>query len=242
LAITLSSVPCSASHLAAVRPDLVDAGHVVDAVAHQREVVDDLVGAHAELRHHAGFVERVVAHRVEQRHLGAHQLCEILVARGDQHGHARRAGLARERADHVVGLDAGNAQHRDAQRLDQLDHRLDLLPHLVRHRWAVGLVLRIQRVAERGARGVEHERGVARLLLQRGAQHADDAVQRAGGKPVGRGERRQRVERAVQVRRPIDQDQARHRRPPRANEEASLRGRRGPARTVNADARWAHVP
>ena len=48
-----------------LRTDLRHAGNVVDGVAGEREQVEHLVGAHAELREHAGLVERLVAHRVD---------------------------------------------------------------------------------------------------------------------------------------------------------------------------------
>ena len=51
-----------------LRPDLVHARDVVHAVADQREVVDDLVGPHAELGRHAGLVEGLVGHGVDHRH------------------------------------------------------------------------------------------------------------------------------------------------------------------------------
>ena len=50
-ATTLSSVPyCVQPLRRGLRPDLRHAGHVVDGVAGQREQVEHLVGAHAELR------------------------------------------------------------------------------------------------------------------------------------------------------------------------------------------------
>ena len=109
-AITPSSEPCSAIHFAAVfGPDLVDAGHVVDRVADQRQVVDDALGRHAELGQHAGDVERLVAHRVDQRHVARRRAAP---------GPCRRwrsttlkpplAAMHARRADRVVGLDAGH--------------------------------------------------------------------------------------------------------------------------------------
>jgi hypothetical protein len=99
-----------------LRADLVDAGHVVDAVADQGQEIDDLVGTHAELRQHAVGVEPLAAHGVHQRHLLVDQLRQVLVAGGDDGAHAVRLRLARQRADHVVGLDALDLQHRPAER------------------------------------------------------------------------------------------------------------------------------
>jgi hypothetical protein len=48
------SVPCSVSHFTAVfGPTLAYAGHVVDRVADQGQVIDDALGRHTELALHA---------------------------------------------------------------------------------------------------------------------------------------------------------------------------------------------
>ncbi len=109
-----------------LRAALLDAGHVVDGVADQREIVDDALGRHAELGDHAFAVEQFVAHGIDQRDPLRHQLGEILVAGRDHHLHAARLGGMRERADHVVGLDALDHQQRPAERAHRLVDRLDL--------------------------------------------------------------------------------------------------------------------
>ena len=64
--------------------DAGHAGHVVGAVAHQSQDVDDLVGLDAEFGDHCldadGFVVVGGAARVEQLDAGAHQLHEVLVS------------------------------------------------------------------------------------------------------------------------------------------------------------------
>jgi hypothetical protein len=90
--------------------DLVDAGDVVDAIADQRQVIDDALGGNAELGEHAGFVEHLVAHRVDQLHMRTDQLRQILVAGRHHHGDALRRRLLRQRADDVVRLDPVDAQ------------------------------------------------------------------------------------------------------------------------------------
>src|SRR5690606_22421541 len=187
---------------------------VVDGVAHQRQQVDDARGRHAELGDdRLVAVQLAAAHGVDQLDAAAagerlHQLCEVLVACGDGDVAALARRLQRQGADDVVGLDPGDAQHREAERLHDVAHRLDLRAQVVGHRRAVGLVLGIQVVAEGLAGGVEHEGGAVRLLLERGAQHVDHPEQRAGGLAGGVGQRRQRVEGAVQVGRAVDQDEA----------------------------------
>ena len=191
-------------------PALVDAGHVVDAVAHQGQQVDYLVGAHAELFHHPGFVGDAAGHGVGERDARAHQLGEVLVAGGNGDRDAVGLGLQGQGADDVVALDAGDPQDRETQGLDDLHHRFDLGAQLVGHGRAVGLVLGVHFVPEGRAGGVHHDGGEVRVFLQRGAQHVDDAEQGAGGRAVGRGQRRQGVEGAVEVGRSVDEDEAGH--------------------------------
>ena len=81
-AMMLSSEPYCASHFAAVfGPDLRHARHVVDGVAGERQQIEHLVRAHVELREHAGLVERLVAHRVDELDAGTHELRQVLVRR-----------------------------------------------------------------------------------------------------------------------------------------------------------------
>ena len=188
-------------------PAFGHARDVVDAVAHQRQHVDDLVGADAELVHHRRFaVHAAAAHRVDQGDAGPHELGEILVAGGNGDVDARLAALHRQGADHIVGLDARHAQDRKPQCLDDGAHRLDLGPQIVRHRRPVGLVVGVEIVAERAARRVDHEGRVIGRLLERRTQHVDHAEERARRLAVGVGQRRQRMEGAVEVGGTVDQD------------------------------------
>ncbi len=139
-----------------LRSDAWHARNVVRGVADQRQVVDDLLGRHVELLLHASAVERRVAHRVDERDVLVDELRHVLVAGRDHRLLAGGRRLACERADHVVGLDALDAQQRHAQRLDGFEQRRDLRAQVVRHRRAVRLVLGEQVVAEGLARRVEH--------------------------------------------------------------------------------------
>ncbi len=182
------------------------ARHVVDGIAGKRKEIDDLVRSHAEFFHYPGAVHECVAHGVDQRHLRAHQLSQILVAGGDQHLEAQCVRLHGQRADHVIGFHPGYAQNRKTERADDRQHRLDLRAQIVRHRWAVCLVLVIKGVAEGRAGGVADKRQIVRPGLQRGAQHIDHAKQRTGRLAVGVGQRRQRMKRAIQVRGTVDEN------------------------------------
>ena len=193
-----------------LRSDLGHAGHVVDRVADQGQVVDDALGAHAELGQHAGLVERLVRHRVDQRDLRGDQLRQVLVAGGDDHPVAAGRGHPRQRADGVVGLDAGHLQHRPAQQPHHLVDRRDLRAQVVGHRRAVRLVLGIDLVAEGRALGVEDaDRVLAGDVLGDAAQHRHEAVDRAGGLAVGAAQVGHGVVGAVEIARAVDQQHRR---------------------------------
>ncbi len=190
-----------------LRADLRHARDVVRGVAHQREVIDDLLRIDIELDLDAGAIERRAGHGVHQRDAVVHQLGHVLVARRDHDAQPFARGALGERADHVVGLDALDSQQRQAERLDRLDQRAGLCLEVVRHRRPVRLVLGEQIVAEGAARRVENDRDERRLefLLQLG-QHVEHAEHRPGRLTPGVRERRQCVEGPVQVRRAVHQD------------------------------------
>ena len=146
-----------------LRADLGHARHVVDAVAHQRQVIDDARGRHAELGQHAGLVEQLVRHGIDEPHLRVHELGQILVAGGNQHGNAGGGGLPRQGADDVVGLDAVDHDERPAQRADARVQRFDLGDEVVGHGRAMRLVFGIPCVAEGLALGVEDHGAVNSL-------------------------------------------------------------------------------
>ena len=70
------------------------------------------------------------------------------------------------------------------------------------------LVFLEQIISERSARRVEHHRhALGRLFLHEFVQHVEYAEDGAGGHALRIGERRQRMERSVQIRGTIDQQQ-----------------------------------
>src|SRR5205085_10153534 len=91
-----------------LRPDLVDAGDVIDLVADQRQVIDDLFRRHAELRLHAGNVELLVGHRVDPERALVDELREVLVAGGDDGAPAACSRLPGQRGGDVGGVDASD--------------------------------------------------------------------------------------------------------------------------------------
>ena len=166
--------------------DLVHAGYTVDLVTGERQIIDDAAGRHAELGEHAGRIEHFIAHGVDQRDAFIDQLCQILVAGGNQAIHASGAGLACQGADDIVGLHARYHDERPAGRTDAGMQWFDLRHQVVGHRGAVGLVVGIPVFAEGLALGVEHHRAVlwltvpGRIVAQQAAQHAEHAVDGAG--------------------------------------------------------------
>ena len=206
-----------------LRADAADAGYVVGRVADEREIVDDLLRENVELHLDADAIEPRVAHGIDELHLGSHELRHILVAGRDQHRETRLGAAQRERADHVIGLDARDAQQRQPHRRHRVEQRLHLCAQVVRHRRAVRLVLLEQFVAE-GAprRGEHHGDTLGRLLFDELVEHVEHAEHRTGGVSLGIGQRRQRVKGAIQIRRAVDED-----------EFARAHGRRG-RRAFNA--------
>ncbi len=182
------------------------ARHVVDGVADEGQVIDDAVRRHAELGQHAGVIQALVAHRVDQHDLVIDELGQILVAGGDDRLHAARGGLHGQRADHVVGLDALDHQDRPAHEAHHFMDRLDLLAQVFRHRRTRSLVLGIQVVAEGLAFGIEHAGNVGgRKVGAQAAQHIDHAVHGAGREAVRAPQVGQCMEGAVEIAGTVDE-------------------------------------
>ncbi len=152
----------------------------------------------------------LVRHRVHPRDALAHELREVLVARGDEGVPAvHPLGVAREGADHVVGLDAVDHDQGPAERADRLEERRDLGGEVLGHRLPRGLVLGVDLVAEGLSLGIEDRGdiigGVVRRELPQHVHHAHD---RARGLARGAAELRHRVEGAIEVARGVDEQQA----------------------------------
>jgi hypothetical protein len=153
----------------------------------------------------------LAVHGVHQRDVLVHQLRQVLVAGGNHAIDAGIAGLAGQRADHVVGLDAGFHQQRPAGGADAFVQGFDLRHQIVRHRRTLRLVIRVPVVAEGLALGVEyHGAKICLIVGFENAQHRQHTADRAGrlaarGTQVG-----QRVEGAVEVGRAVDEQQRGH--------------------------------
>ncbi len=189
-----------------LRPALFDARHVVDGIADQRQIVDDTLGRHAEFSQHAGAIERLVRHRIDEGDMVRHELRQVFVAGRHDHLHAALLCGHAQRADDVVRLDAVDHQERPAERAHRNVDGFDLPRQVFGHRRAVGFVVGIPVVAKRLALGVEHARAILCCnFLAHAPQHIDDPVQRAGGSTVRTAQIRHGMVGPVQITRTVDQ-------------------------------------
>ena len=99
------------------------------------------------------------------------ELEHVQVAGQDRRLEVRGLGLADERRDDVVGLEALHLVDRDAERRDDPPHLGDLLAHLVGHARPRRLVLGEPLVPERRRGQVEGDRHVRRADVLEGPQH-----------------------------------------------------------------------
>ncbi len=189
-----------------LRAHLRYAGNVVRAVADEREVVDDLLGQHVELRLDAGAIELGVEHRVDAGDAVVDELRHVLVARRDHDLEPIGRRAFGERADDVVGFDALDPEQRQTESWNRFDQRLDLGAQIVRHRRPMRLVFLEEFVTESPPRRVEHDRDELRVLvLEELVQHVEHAKHGSGRHArLGR-EWRQGVKGAVEVGRAVYQ-------------------------------------
>ena len=188
-----------------LRAALFDPWNVVGGVADQREIIDDLIGTHTELCLDAAWIERGVGHGVDQGDVRTDQLRQILVAGGYHDVDAVRGRLQGQRADHIVRFHAVDAQDRKTECGNEREHGLDLRAQIIGHRWAMGFVFSKQLVAEGRSAGVGDKRDEVRFRFQRQTHHVDHTKQGAGRLTGAIGERRQRVESAVQIAGTVNQ-------------------------------------
>ena len=181
--------------------DAVDAGDVVDGVAHEGEHVDDLVGAEAGFFHEAGSVEGQVGVDIEERDVGlsarrgdVEELFEVFVL-GD-HADFEVGVLGAEAVDEggedVVGFEAGGGDHGDADFLEEGEAAVDLGHEVVGGLLAVGFVLGVELAAEGGLVAADVERNgdkvglaclqdVGALGLEQLEEHSDEPKGHVGG-------------------------------------------------------------
>ena len=186
-----------------------DAGDVVGGIPGQRLDLHHLVGRDAEFLQHFRLADRLLLDRVEHLHARPDQLHQVLVGGDDGDrpalGH-EGAGIGR---DHVVGLVARLFHLADAERFRCVADQGELRDEFGGRFRAVRLVGGVDVVAEGHPRAVEDHRDMAGgMLRQEGREQAGEAVDGVHMHPIRPGHRRQGVEGAEDVARPVDQDQA----------------------------------
>ena len=175
--------------------DAGHAGHVVHAVADQHLEVDHLLRRDAPFPLQRIAVEDLLLAQVVDLDAVRQELPAVLVVAANEHVQAAGRPGAGERGNHVVGLEALDAQDGQAQGRQHLVDQRDLGTHRIGHRAALGLVGRVDAVAERLARWVKHDDQVARLAVLAQKEHvAGEAEQRVGRQPAGAAHFRDRVE------------------------------------------------
>ena len=192
--------------------DAGDAGDVVARVALEADEVGDQLGRDAVAVDHA---LAVIDLRVRDAPRGGHdphavadELVGVAVAGDDHDRDLALLGLADERGDHVVGLEALDGDVAVAERLDERPERRPLLLEQVGPGGALGLVVGGDLLAARHP-GVPHHDGRHLAVVREDLhEHAGEAEDRVRGAPVrGRDRLREREERAVGERVPVDQEQ-----------------------------------
>ena len=148
----------------------LDAGDVVDRVAHEGHHVGNLLGPHAPALAHLGLVVHDALARAPEHgqhaHARADELQQVLVAGDDDDvevGHGQR--VLDEGGQRVVGLVARHLEDRRPERVEQAADVGQLAREVVRHRRARGLVVGEHRVAERRTRRIQRDAEVVGLLL-----------------------------------------------------------------------------
>ena len=156
-----------------------DARHVVRLVADQRLQVNELLGRQAVLLldRLRGVEDGVAepASACEDGRLLGDTLHDVPVAGDDDRVNALFIALARQGAEHIVGLKALGREDRDVENAHHVLDSLDLLAQIVGHALAMPFVVGVVPVAK-GFAHVEGHRDVLRLhVAQDVEQHGEKA-------------------------------------------------------------------
>jgi hypothetical protein len=188
-----------------LRADERHPGHVVGGIAHEREIVDDLVRADAPLGAELIGAQKRIRAQVEQPHAVREQLPGILVGRGEHAAAPLPRHQAGERGQDVVGLVARHLQARDPHHVEQLPDERNLWHEVGRHLGSVRLVGLEPLVAKRRPGRIECAHEIVGLpFLDDVEQVAGEAVDRGDGRALRRRHLRQRVKQLVDPRKRID--------------------------------------
>ena len=103
-------------------------GYVVNAVSHQREVVDNLFWRYAKFIHDALAVHLGIGHGVDQGHMLGYQLRHVLITRRNHRSAFLLGSHGRIGADDIVCLDTLYTNQGQTHCSDQIVYWLNLLP------------------------------------------------------------------------------------------------------------------
>ena len=192
------------------RADFFHPRHVVNGVAHQRQIIDDAVRWHAEFLGDADDAQFFVGHGVVPKHAVFDQLREVFVAGGNDRIHATHHRVLGERADDIVGFHASHFDAGPAERLGDFADMADLMRQIFRHLFAVGFVFRIDVVAKGFATGIEHAGAIiGGVFFAQFVEHVGHTEDGTGGLAARRTKVRHGVKCAVEITGNIDKQQAR---------------------------------
>ena len=190
------------------------ARNVVDLVAREREQVGDLLWGDAPFRFHLFGAVPLLVHGVVAADSVDHELHQVLVARDDHHFPALGARPAGEGGDHVIRFVAGEADGRDAQRLEDAAHQRELGTEVLGRSATGRLVCGVDLAPLRLRLLVECDREVSGAALANGTQeHGGEAVDGIRRHSLPGGEVGQGMVGAEDGVRTVDQPERRHRRP-----------------------------
>ena len=200
------------------RSDAVNAGNVVDRIAHQREHVADKVGVYAEFFLHLFKIDALILHRIEHVDAGravgaidlADQLHQVLVGGNDGDIPSFALGGAGVGRDQVVCLEALFLDAFEAEGAGGVANQRELRDQVLWRGRAIGFVFGVNVVAKGAARLVENHRqmrGPFRLVEVIGQfpQHGRVTVNRAHRRAFRIGQRGQAMIRPKNVGGTVDE-------------------------------------
>ena len=150
--------------------DSLCAGNVIDRVAQQRHVVDDLFRRHSQNLFDLLFIHDDVALEAagagaQRSHVFSDKLHHVFVVGHDQHFQIVLSCLHRHRSNHVVRFVTLDFEDRQAHRFAQPANKGKLHAHFVRHGLPLRLVFLEKFVAECRSGRVKHNSDIVRLIV-----------------------------------------------------------------------------
>ncbi len=180
--------------------DAGNAGDIVGTISHDRQVVDDLIGPHAEFLENGVGVKELLPGFVPHLNIAVNELQRVLISGDENDAHSFANSAARERGEQIVGLEPGSGDRRKTERLGQFLGDLQLRDQIRVDLDARRLIVLEFLVPEGFLGSVEADRDVIGSLgLAQRLKHPREAEKRPDRFPVFRCQRRKRVIRPMQI-------------------------------------------